>query len=88
MVGKVTIEVQGLRANEAALRELGSSAANRIARSALTRSATPVVKRARELAPMPGDPDDPYASGRLKVAITKRLRRQRRGSSKQEITNV
>jgi HK97 gp10 family phage protein len=85
MVGKVTITVDGTRRVAAVLKELGVAAANRIARSALNRGATPVVKRARELAPTPGDPDDPYATGRLKKAITKRLRRARRGSDKQEI---
>jgi hypothetical protein len=47
MVGKVTIEVTGVREIEAALKELGATAANRIARSALNRSATPIVKRAK-----------------------------------------
>jgi hypothetical protein len=36
-----------VREIEAALKELGATAANRIARSALNRSATPIVKRAK-----------------------------------------
>jgi hypothetical protein len=51
MPGKVTITVSGTREIEKALKELGVSAANRIARSALNRSATPIVKRAKELVP-------------------------------------
>jgi hypothetical protein len=66
MVDKVTITVTGAAEVEAALRELGARVANRIARSALNRAATPIVKRARELAPTPGDPDDPYATGAQK----------------------
>jgi hypothetical protein len=77
MVGKVTIKVEGLREIEAAMKELGVAAANRIARSALNRSATPIVKRAKDLVPVD--------TGELKAAITKRLRRQRRGSDKQTI---
>jgi hypothetical protein len=46
MVERVTILVQGPKELERALKELGSRAANRIARSALNRSAAPVVKRA------------------------------------------
>jgi hypothetical protein len=57
------------------MKELGVQASNRIARSALNRSAPPVVKRAKELVPV--------RTGALKKAITKRLRRQRRGSSQQ-----
>jgi hypothetical protein len=52
MPSKVTIRVQGAAEIEAALKELGAAAANRIARSALTRSATPIVKRAKELVPV------------------------------------
>ena len=52
MPGKVTITVSGTREIEKALKELGVSAANRIARSALNRSATPIVKRAKELVPV------------------------------------
>jgi hypothetical protein len=78
VVSKIEFKVTGAREIEAAMKELGTAAANRIARSALNKSATPVVKRARELAPTPGDPDDPSATGRLKKAITKRLRRQPR----------
>jgi Bacteriophage HK97-gp10, putative tail-component len=85
MVAKVDFKVHGLAEIERAMKELGTAASNRIARSSLNRGATPVVKRAKELAPTPGDPDDPYATGELKKAITKRLRRARRGSSKQEI---
>jgi hypothetical protein len=61
MVGRVDIKVTGLREIEAALKELGVQAANRIARSALNKSATPIVRRARELAPQPDSNDDPYA---------------------------
>jgi HK97 gp10 family phage protein len=85
MPGRVNIKVDGARQIEAALKELGVQAANRVARSALNRSATPVVKRAKKLAPTPGDPDDPYATGLLKKAITKRLRRQRRGSDRESL---
>jgi HK97 gp10 family phage protein len=85
MVVKLTFRVEGAKQIEAAMKELGVQAANRIARSALNRAATPIVKRARELAPTPGDPNDPYATGQLKRAITKRLRRQRRGSSRQTV---
>jgi HK97 gp10 family phage protein len=72
-----TIKVHGAKEIEAVLKELGAQAAGRILRSALTRAGTPIVKRARELAPQPGAPDDPYASGRLRKAIGKRLPRQR-----------
>jgi hypothetical protein len=85
MPDPITIRVEGLREINAALKELGAQAANRVARSALNKAATPVVKRVRELAPTPGDPDDPYATGALKKAITKRLRRQRRGSDRQTV---
>ena len=59
MVGKVTIMVEGLREIERPMKELGVQAANRVARSALNRSATPVVRKAREGAPQPGPGDDP-----------------------------
>jgi hypothetical protein len=39
---KVDLKVTGLREIERAMKELGAQAANRIARSALNRSATPV----------------------------------------------
>jgi hypothetical protein len=68
------IKVTGAREIEKILKELGPTAANRIARSALNRSATPIVRRAKELVPV--------ATGELKRATT---RRQRRGSDKQEI---
>jgi hypothetical protein len=42
----VTIKLEGAREIEAALKELGTAAAGRIARSALNRSAMPVMKRA------------------------------------------
>jgi len=67
------IKVTGAREIEKILKELGPTAANRIARSALNRSATPIVRRAKELVPV--------ATGELKRATT---RRQRRGSDKQE----
>jgi HK97 gp10 family phage protein len=73
----VKITVSGVREVEAGLRELGAQAANRIARSALNRSATPVVQRAKELVPV--------RTGELKRAITKRPRRQKRGSSRQDL---
>jgi HK97 gp10 family phage protein len=44
-----------------------------------------VVARAKELAPQRGDPDDPYATGLLARSITKSLRRQKPGSSRQTI---
>ena len=50
MVSKVSFKVEGARQIEAAMKELGVQAAGRIARSALNRSATPIVKRAKELA--------------------------------------
>jgi hypothetical protein len=68
------IKVTGAREIEKILKELGPTAANRIARSALNRSATPIVRRAKELVPV--------ATGELKRATT---RRQRRGADKQEI---
>ena len=55
MVSRVECKVTGAREIEAALKELGAQAANRIARSALNKSATVMVKRARELAPQSGD---------------------------------
>ncbi len=67
------IKVTGAREIEKILKELGPTVANRIARSALNRSATPIVRRAKELVPV--------ATGELKRATT---RRQRRGSDKQE----
>jgi hypothetical protein len=76
----VEIRVEGLKEIEAALKALGVAAANRMARSALNRSANPVVARAKELAPQPGSAEDPYATGELKQSITKRLRRQQPGS--------
>jgi HK97 gp10 family phage protein len=76
MVSKVSFRVEGAKQIEAALKELGPVAAGRVARSALNRSATPIVRRARELVPV--------RTSALKKAITKRLRRQRRGSSRQE----
>ena len=85
MVSRVEFKVTGAREIEAALKELAAQAANRIARSALNKSATVVVKRARELAPQSGDSNDPYATGLLHKPITKRLRRQRRGSSPQTV---
>ena len=85
MPDKLVIKVEGAKEIEAAMRALGVAAANRIARSALNRASTPIVRRARELAPTPGDPNDPYATGGLKKAISKRLRRQRPGSSEQII---
>ena len=57
-------------------------AANRVVRSALNRAATPIVARARALAPEPGSSGDPYATGETRRAIAKRLRRQRQGSSR------
>jgi HK97 gp10 family phage protein len=81
----IEIKVRGLAEIQRALEELGTQAANRVARSALNRAATPVVRRAKELAPTPGDSGDPYATGGLKKAITKRLKRQRRGSDKQAV---
>jgi hypothetical protein len=69
MAGPVTVKVHGLQEIQRALAELGPTAANRAARSALNKAATPVVKRARELAPTPGDPDDPYATGALSEAL-------------------
>jgi hypothetical protein len=48
MVSKINIKIEGLAQIEAAMKELGTQAANRIARSALDRAATPVVKLARE----------------------------------------
>jgi HK97 gp10 family phage protein len=77
MPGKLTVKVEGLREIERAMKELGVQASNRIARSALNRSATPVVKRAKQLVPVD--------TGALRKAITKRLRRQRRGSDRQTI---
>jgi HK97 gp10 family phage protein len=77
MVGKVTFRVDGAREVEAALKALGAVAANRVARSALNRSATPVVKRAKELVPVD--------TGELRDSITKRLRRHRSGSDRQTI---
>jgi hypothetical protein len=65
------IKVTGAREIEKILKEPGPTAANRIARSALNRSATPIVRRAKELVPV--------ATGELKRATT---RRQRRGSDK------
>jgi hypothetical protein len=85
MVSKVTFRLEGAREIEAAMRELGARAAGRIARSAVNRAATPIVKRAKELASTRGDPDDPHATGLLKKSITKRLLRQRRGSSQQNL---
>jgi HK97 gp10 family phage protein len=81
----VSFKVTGAAEIERAMKELGVQAANRIARSALNRAANPVVQKARELAPTKGDPDDPYATGLLKRSITKRLRRQRRGSPIQTV---
>ena len=49
---KLRLAPQGAAEIEAALKELGAAAANRIARSSLTRSATPIVKRAKELVPV------------------------------------
>jgi hypothetical protein len=40
------VQVEGIAEINWALAELGTAAANRVARSALNRSATPVVKRA------------------------------------------
>jgi hypothetical protein len=71
---KVDIKVEGLREIEAALKELGVQAAGRVMRSALNRAATPIVQRARELAPQPGSSEDPFATGETKRAIAKRLR--------------
>jgi HK97 gp10 family phage protein len=79
----VQIQVRGLKEIEVALKALGVAAANRIARSALNRSANPVVKRAKELAPQPGSAEDPFATGLLRASITKRLRRQKPGTTKQ-----
>jgi HK97 gp10 family phage protein len=81
----VEIKVHGMAEIRRALEELGTQAASRVARSALNRAATPVVKRAKELAPQPGDSDDPHSTGALRKAIAKRLRRQRRGSDKQVV---
>jgi HK97 gp10 family phage protein len=77
MPGKLTIKVAGAKQIELALKELGAAAANRIARSSLNRGATPVVRRARELAA-----ED---TGELKRSISKRLRRHRAGSDRQTI---
>jgi hypothetical protein len=63
------IKVTGAREIEKILKELGPTAANRVARSALNRSATRIVRRAKELVPV--------ATSELKRATT---RRQRRGS--------
>jgi hypothetical protein len=52
MPGKVTIAVEGAKQIEAALKALGPIAAGRVARSALTRGATPVVQQARALVPV------------------------------------
>jgi HK97 gp10 family phage protein len=79
----VTFKLHGLAEIETALKVLGVQASNRIARSALNRAAGAVMKRARELAPQRGAPDDPYATGELKRSVTKRLGRQRRGSDTQ-----
>jgi HK97 gp10 family phage protein len=80
---KIDIKVTGAREIEAAMRELGVRAANRIARSALTRSGTPIVRRMKELAPYDPDPDEP--GKHLRDSIGKRLRRQRSGSSSQTL---
>ena len=50
MPSKISFTVTGAKEVERAMKELGAQAANRIARSALNRSATPIVKRAKELA--------------------------------------
>ena len=73
MVGAVKIEVRGLREIERALKDLGATAANRVARSALNRSASPVVRDAKARVPVD--------TGELKRSVTKRLRRQRRRSA-------
>ena len=75
----VTIKVDGAWEIDAAFRELGSRAAGRVLRSALTRAGTVLVKAARDRAPQKGAPDDPYATGQLRRAISKRLRRARPG---------
>lgn len=77
MTAAVKFEVHGLREIDALLKELGPAVANRVARSALNRSATPVVQRARELVPVD--------TGELRKSISKRLRRHRQGSSTQTI---
>lgn len=77
MVERVNFKVHGAAEIERAMKELGQQAANRIARSALNRGGTPIVKRAKDLVPV--------NTGELKKAISKRLRRQRRGSDKQTL---
>jgi HK97 gp10 family phage protein len=83
MAGAITIRVEGAREIEAALKELGVRASNRVLRSALMRAGTVLQRAARENAPQPGSADDPFATGALRKAITKRLRRARPG--KQEL---
>jgi hypothetical protein len=68
MVTRITFDVTGTREIEAAMKELGAQAANRIARSALNRAGTVVVQAARAKAPQPGSSEDPYATGELKRA--------------------
>lgn len=68
MVTVTRIRVDGTKAVNDALLELGVQASTRIARSALNRSATPVVKRAKELAP--------FRTGELRRHISKRVLRQ------------
>jgi HK97 gp10 family phage protein len=82
---KTTFRMEGGPQIVAALRELGGPATVRVVRSALNRGATPIVRRAKQLAPQVGDPDDPYATGALRKAIAKRLRRSRRGATRHEV---
>ena len=77
MTTAVHFEVKGLRELDAVLKDLGPAAANRVARSALNRSATPVVAKAKQLVPVD--------TGELRDAISKRLRRHRQGSATQTI---
>jgi HK97 gp10 family phage protein len=71
----VTFRIEGMAEIERAMKELGERASNRIARSALNRVGTVVVRAAREKVPVD--------SGDLKRAITKRLRRHRSWSHRQ-----
>jgi hypothetical protein len=52
VVVRVEFRVTGAAEVERAMKELGAQAANRIARSALNRAGTPVVKTARSLVPI------------------------------------
>jgi HK97 gp10 family phage protein len=82
---RTTFKVEGGPQIAAALRELGGPATVRVTRSALNRGATPIVKRAKQLAPDPASADDPHSTGELRRSIAKRLRRSRRGSTRHEV---